>query len=261
MNERREVLGCPFDPVTLPMAVRRCLEWCQGPRAPHTLVTINASLICMMRRDKALREACLSGDLIVADGVPVVWTSRLAGVHLPERVAGVDLMAALLEMASKHGLRVYFLGARPDVVMELEQRISRSYPGLEVSGARDGYFGQEDHGAIVGEIARSAPHMLFVGMPSPFKETWCAGNREALGVPLIMGVGGSFDVLAGRVRRAPRAMQMVGLEWGWRLAMEPRKMWKRYLFTNSEFIWLATREILGRRMGGRLPSSERPPST
>jgi N-acetylglucosaminyldiphosphoundecaprenol N-acetyl-beta-D-mannosaminyltransferase len=230
-------------------AVQRCLDWCAGTRAAHTVITMNAALLCMMRRDAELRKACRSGDLIVADGVPVVWTARLAGAALPERVAGVDLTTRLLEAGSERQLSVYFLGARQEVVDELLRRCERAYPGLKVVGARNGYFGPDDHASIVAEIASRSPHMLFVGMPSPFKEIWCERHRGALDVPVIVGVGGTFDVLTGYVRRAPRILQSLGLEWSWRLAMEPRKMWKRYLVTNSEYIYLAAREILGRRQG------------
>jgi N-acetylglucosaminyldiphosphoundecaprenol N-acetyl-beta-D-mannosaminyltransferase len=230
-------------------AVEACLGWCRGPRAPHTVITANAAILCMMRRDPELGEACRRGDLIVADGMSVVWTSRLAGLPIPERVAGVDMMARLLEAASADGLRVYFLGARPEVVAALARRCGRDFPGLTVAGFRDGYFRREDHPAIVAEIRAAAPHLLFVGMPSPFKETWCERHRADLDVPVIMGVGGSFDVLAGYVRRAPRLIQSAGLEWSWRLAMEPRKMWKRYLVTNSEYLSLAAGEILRHRRG------------
>jgi N-acetylglucosaminyldiphosphoundecaprenol N-acetyl-beta-D-mannosaminyltransferase len=116
-----------------------------------------------------------------------------------------------------------------------------------VVGYRDGYFSPSEQPAIVEEIRERAPDVLFVGMPSPFKETWCESNRKRLNVPVMIGVGGSFDVLTGRVRRAPKWMQAIGMEWSWRLMMEPRKMWKRYLATNSQFIWLAAREILSRR--------------
>ncbi len=250
-RRRLEVVGCPFDPVTMESAVARCVEWCRGPRAPHTVITANAAILCMMRRDPELRDACRRGDLIVADGMPVVWTSRLAGSPLPERVAGVDLMTRLLEAGDRNHLRVYFLGARPEVVKELTGHCGRSYPGLTVCGARDGYFDPTDDGRIVDAVRKSAADLLFVGMPSPFKETWCERHRVALDVPVIMGVGGGFDAVTGYVRRAPRLLQSMGLEWSWRLAMEPRKMWKRYLFTNTEFLWLAAGEVWrGRRSGG-----------
>jgi N-acetylglucosaminyldiphosphoundecaprenol N-acetyl-beta-D-mannosaminyltransferase len=248
-GERVLLLACPFDRVTMQSALERCIEWCFGPRASHTVITANAAILCMMRRDPELRDACRGGDLIVADGAPTVWVSRLAGLRLPERIAGVDLMALLLERASEHKLRVYFLGARREVVEALVRRCAGDWSGLVVAGYRDGYFSAAEHQAIVKQIRSAAPHLLFVGMPSPFKETWCERHRGALDVPVIMGVGGSFDVHAGYVRRAPRLLQSLGLEWSWRLAMEPRKLWKRYLLTNAEYLLLAAGEILRRRAG------------
>ena len=197
-----------------------------------------------MRTDEQLRLACTAGDLIVADGVPVVWLSRLTRRPLPGRVAGVDLTVELLSQGGARGLSVYFLGAREEVLQALVADCRRKYPGLEIAGWRNGYFAPSEHSAVVEEIARRRPHMLFVGMPSPFKETWCERHRDALGAPVVIGVGGTFDVLTGYVRRAPKFMQVSGMEWFWRLAMEPRKMWKRYLKTNTEFVGLAAREIV-----------------
>jgi N-acetylglucosaminyldiphosphoundecaprenol N-acetyl-beta-D-mannosaminyltransferase len=158
-------------------------------------------------------------------------------------------MARLLAAAGQHKLRVYFLGAKREVVMALVEQTRVQYPGIEIAGFRDGYFRPDDHLKIVEEIRASEADILFVGMPTPFKETWCERHRERLNVPVILGVGGSFDVLAGFIRRAPHRMQSLGLEWLWRLLMEPRKLWKRYLTTNSEFIWFAGREIVARRLG------------
>jgi N-acetylglucosaminyldiphosphoundecaprenol N-acetyl-beta-D-mannosaminyltransferase len=243
-RERRELLGLAFDPATMGEAVALCLEWCRAPRAPHTVITANASILCMMRSDPQLAAACRAGDLILADGMSVVWTSKLAGLGFPERVAGVEMMERLLAAASEERLRVFFLGAKREVLDALLARCARDYPGLVVAGHRDGYFEPADHAAIAAEIQASGAHFLFVGMPSPFKETWCEQHRAALDVPVVMGVGGAFDVMAGHVRRAPRALQVLGLEWSWRLAMEPRKMWKRYLLTNSEYLWRAAGEIV-----------------
>jgi N-acetylglucosaminyldiphosphoundecaprenol N-acetyl-beta-D-mannosaminyltransferase len=248
-GEKGELLGVSFDMVTMGDAVDRCIELCRGARTSHTVITANASHLCMMRRDPELAQACRSGHLTVADGMSVVWALRASGQPVPERVAGVDLMTRLLAAAEKHGLSVYFLGARREVVAALVERIRALHPRLEIAGFRDGYFGQDDHLTIVEQIRASGAHMLFVGMPSPFKETWCEHHRQRLEVPLIMGVGGSFDVLAGFIKRAPRWVQSAGLEWFWRLLMEPRKLWKRYLTTNSEFIWFAGREIVARRLG------------
>jgi N-acetylglucosaminyldiphosphoundecaprenol N-acetyl-beta-D-mannosaminyltransferase len=255
---RPELLGLPFDALTLNAAVEHCLSWCAGPRAPHTVITANSAILCMMRHDQELKRACLAGDLIVPDGMSVVWASRMAGVPFPQRVAGVDLMARLLDAGARRGLRAYFLGAKPAVVSRLAELCARDHPGLEVVGYRDGYFSADQHAAIVEDIRSRAPHLLFVGMPSPFKETWCERNRQRLDVPLIMGVGGSFDVLAGAVQRAPRWMQAAGMEWSWRLLMEPRKMWRRYLTTNAAFVWLASREIVSRRWRRMEPRGSAP---
>ena len=137
-EDRLELLGCPFDRLTMQSALRQCIEWCRLPRASHTVITMNAALLCAMRSDPQLREACLRGDMIVPDGVPVVWTSRLAGVPLPERVAGVDLMAGLLAAGATQRLSAYFLGARREVVEELVRRCAREHAGLIVAGFRDG---------------------------------------------------------------------------------------------------------------------------
>ncbi len=252
-KKRAELMGLPFDTPTMDGAVSQCLEMCRAPRASHTVITVNASHLSMMRRDSELAQACRAGHLIVADGMSVVWALWASGQPAPERVAGVDLMARLLAAAGQNRLRVYFLGARREVVSKLVERSRAEYPGLEVAGFRDGYFGPDDHLRIVEEIRASEADILFVGMPSPFKETWCQRHRERLQVPVIVGVGGSFDVLAGFIKRAPRWVQSMGLEWFWRLSMEPRKLWKRYLTTNSQFIWFASLEIFARRWG-RLPA-------
>lgn len=247
-NEKARLLGVSFDTVTMDGAVMRCLDFCRGSRASHLVFTANASSLCMMRRIPALASACHAAQLTVADGMAVVWALRASGQPVPERVAGVDLMEHLLAEAGKLGLRVYFLGARNDVVAALAEKSSLRYDGLEIAGFHDGYFRAEDHERIVDDIRTSGAHILFVGMPSPFKEIWCERHRERLCVPVIMGVGGAFDVLAGYIKRAPRWMQSLGLEWSWRLMMEPRRLWKRYLTTNSEFVWLAGREIITRRI-------------
>lgn len=256
-GDRAELLGLDFERVRTGDMVERCLAWCRGPRRTHIVVTANASHLCMMRSDPSLREACQKADAAVADGMSVVWALRALGRPVPERVAGIDLMTHLLDAASKEGLRVYFLGARQVVLDALLARCRDTYPGLTVAGHHDGYFGETQHDAIVADITASAPHMLFVGMPTPFKDVWCETYRERLSVPVIMGVGGAFDVLAGYVKRAPRLVQVVGLEWAWRLLMEPRKLWRRYATTNTQFIWLVAREVLTRRASGGGASATR----
>lgn len=247
-HSRVELLGCLFDLVSMEQTVNKCVAWCRGPRRSHTVATVNAGILSTMAHDPELRHACANADLIVPDGVPVVWSSHLIGTRLVERVAGIDLMTELLETSARNGLRVYFLGGKPEVLEKLAQVCEAKYPGLIICGKRDGYFPAVEEHRVIHGIRSSRPDILFVGMPTPFKETWCERHKDALCVPVILGVGGSFDVLAGYLRRAPRFMQRMGMEWSWRLILEPRKMWRRYLVSNPKFIWSVAREVVRRRV-------------
>lgn len=232
-----EFMGCKFNDTTMHGAVQKILEWCTQPETSRTIVTVNASHLIMMRRDLELREACRKGDLVIADGVSVVWGSHLWGMPLKERIAGIDLMTRLLLEAEMKQLRIFLLGAKPHVLERLQRRLQAKHPRLEIAGQQHGYFRPEDEKDVLLRIRESQSHILFVGLPSPQKEIWCERHREEIGVPVLMGVGGSFDVLSGNIRRAPRSLQKLGLEWSWRLAMEPQKMWKRYLKTNTAFLY------------------------
>jgi N-acetylglucosaminyldiphosphoundecaprenol N-acetyl-beta-D-mannosaminyltransferase len=247
-NGRVTVLDCPFDSVTFDQAVERVIQWCRNATRSRTVMTMNAGLLVAMREDAALAAACRAGDLIVPDGVPVVWASSLMKAPLTARVAGVDLMEALLRRGAQEGLRVFFLGAKEEVVAALVGLCQRDYPGLTVAGYRNGYFGAADHPEVIEQIRRSGADMLFIGMPSPFKEVFAQQHRDAFNVAVIMGVGGSFDVLAGFIKRAPAAWQRVGMEWSWRLLMEPRKLWRRYLVTNTLFIARVARDTVKSRL-------------
>jgi N-acetylglucosaminyldiphosphoundecaprenol N-acetyl-beta-D-mannosaminyltransferase len=167
---------------------------------------------------------------------------------VPERVAGIDLMVQLLGVCAQQGYRPYFLGARRDVLDRAIAVARQRWPGLEFAGSRDGYFRSEEEPAVVDEIRRSGADCLFIGMPTPRKERFLHQHRDSLGVPFIMGVGGSFDVLAGLVARAPAAMQRLGLEWLHRTLQEPRRMWRRYLATNIAFAGLLASAVVARAL-------------
>lgn len=200
---------------------------------------INANKVVLMDKNADLRKSLNEADIISADGQAVVWASRLLKKPLPERVPGIDLMENLMSMAFKKGYKVFLLGAKEEVAKNVADHYSQIFDKNLVAGYRNGYFSKEEENEIVEQINRSRASMLFVAIPSPQKEYFINQYRESLkDVMLLMGVGGSFDVISGKVKRAPRWMQDNGFEWLFRLIQEPRKMWKRYLIGNLEFLFL-----------------------
>jgi len=219
-------------------------ERCIAERSSLLLGVVNVAKIVNCRRDTALRESLDEADILLADGLPLVWFSKLIGNPLPERVAGIDIMYRLLERASRKSYRVYFLGAKPEVVKKVVEIIKVDYPGVRIAGYRDGYFDESEEKDVAESIKNSLADILFVAMSPPKKENFLRRWREQMDVPVCHGVGGSFDVVAGVTKRAPDWMQNCGLEWFYRLLQEPGRMWKRYLVTNSIFVFLSISEIV-----------------
>ncbi len=220
-------------------------------RRPLLHASLNAAKVVAAARDPGFRDLLGRFDLLTADGMSVVWGARLLGLPPVERLAGVDLLQRLLAHARERGQRVYFLGATDAVLAALAGRVAARHPGLQVAGARNGYFPPQQDARVAAEVAESGADLLFVGMPSPRKERFLMENRQRLNVPFAMGVGGSFDVLAGKVRRAPRLLQRSGLEWAFRLMQEPRRLAGRYLACNSRFLLLLLRARLNRHAASR----------
>lgn len=197
---------------------------------------INVSKLVDMHHNEELRKYVVASDVVCVDGMGALWACRALGARIPERVSGVDIMGALIGTCERRGYRPYFLGARPDVVSELVLKLRHQYPKLDIAGYRHGYFIEAEEEEIVTSIRESGADCLFVGMSSPKKEAFLYNHRDALGVPVQIGVGGSFDVLAGRISRAPKWMQKSGLEWFHRFLQEPRRLGPRYLKSNAAFI-------------------------
>ncbi|MBA10554.1 MAG: glycosyltransferase [Flavobacteriaceae bacterium] len=202
-------------------------------------VVINAAKMVAMQTDLKLRQSVNSCDLINADGQSVVWASRILGQPLKERVAGIDLMENLVELAYKKNYKIFFFGAKEEVVSRVVNNYKIKYSRDIIAGYRNGYFKKEDEVDIAKQISDSGADILFVAISSPTKENFLYDNKETLrGVNFIMGVGGSFDVVSGLVKRAPLWMQKIGMEWFYRFVQEPKRMWKRYLIGNIKFIWM-----------------------
>ncbi len=229
----------PFDLLTVDEIVARCAELVER-RKPTQHVVINAGKVVMMQDRPKLRGIIASCDIVNADGQSIVWAGRLLGHAVPERVAGIDLMHRLLAEAAAHGWPVFFLGARQEVLETCVSRLREAHPALTVAGMRNGYF--EDDAAVADEIRSSGARVLFVGISSPRKEEYLAAQLPMMGPVFAMGVGGSFDVVAGLTQRAPVWMQRSGLEWFYRFMQEPGRMWRRYLVGNTRFGILVVRE-------------------
>lgn len=206
-------------------------------------VVVNAGKIVAMQDDLQLRESVNNADLINADGQAVVWASKVLNKPLKERVAGIDLMINLVALASEKKHKIFFLGAKEEVVSKVVETYTQQYSSDIIAGYRNGYFSREEEAEIAQQIVNSGANILFVAISSPTKENFLYKYRDILSkVNFVMGVGGSFDVVAGKVNRAPSWMQKSGLEWLYRLLQEPQRMWKRYLVGNSKFILLVIKE-------------------
>ena len=204
-------------------------------------VVVNVAKIVNMQKDPTLADSVKACDLINIDGMGVVFGARFLGHDVPERVAGVDLFHELLAMSAKRDFPVFLLGATQEVVSETVSKVKAHNPDLTIAGYNDGYF-WEDEEAVVTKIRESGAKLLFVAITSPKKENFINKWQDKLGVDFVMGVGGTFDVVAGKVKRAPLWMQKAGLEWLYRVMQEPGRMWKRYLVTNTKFIILLLSE-------------------
>ena len=249
----RDLFGVPIAAVTLPVALA-LVDQAIAVRRRLQIGVVNAAKLVHMQQDAELRGDVLSSDVVFADGMSVVWASRLLGQPLPERVAGIDLMMGMLARASAAGYRVYCLGATPQVLDAVVRRIRGEYPGAIVAGYHHGYFDAGDEERIARDIATARPDILLIAMTSPKKERFLSKWSRHLDVPVCHGVGGSFDVFSGAVQRAPARWQRLGLEWLYRVKQEPRRLWKRYFTTNSAFIAMVAGALLRQQLARLRPT-------
>jgi N-acetylglucosaminyldiphosphoundecaprenol N-acetyl-beta-D-mannosaminyltransferase len=251
---RQELFGIPIDGLTYQETVDRAVT-AMKTRSLTQHVAINVAKLVKARHDAELHRDIAESHIVGVDGAGILWAARLLGVGVPERVAGVDLMQSLLAVCAEQGFRPYFLGARQDA-LERAMAVARGrWPGLTFAGTRNGYYRPEEEADVVEAIRDSGADCLFIAMPTPQKERFLHRYRETLGVPFIMGVGGSIDILACQIERAPIAMQRAGLEWLYRIYQEPGRMWWRYASTNAVFAGLLARALIERALPRRAPES------
>jgi len=214
-------------------------------RGPHHIVTADASMVVTARHDPGLRAIVAGADLVTPDGAGILWASRLLRTPVPYKVSGVDLASDLCRLSTTKGYRIFFFGAGPSVAEEAANRMRARYPGTQIVGTRDGFFTPAQEPEIIEQIQAAAPDIILVALGIPKQEKWIAQHKTALGASVLIGVGGSFDVFSGRVRRASPWMQQHALEWAYRLWKNPRKISK--VMTLPEFALLVLRQrFLGR---------------
>jgi N-acetylglucosaminyldiphosphoundecaprenol N-acetyl-beta-D-mannosaminyltransferase len=247
--QRIEMMGCAIDNLSMEETLQT-IEGFIASGLPHQHVVVNVDKLVKARHDPGLRQIINDCALINVDGMPVVWASRLLGKGLKERVAGVDLFDALMVRAAEKGWRVFLLGAREEIVSSVRALYAARYPQLVFAGHRNGYWKPEEESQVVEEIAAAQADLLFVAISSPRKEQFLGAHQAVMRIPFAMGVGGTFDVAAGKIKRAPRWMQNSGLEWAYRFLQEPRRMFRRYFVEDMAFFGMFVREWRNARRPG-----------
>ncbi len=222
MRNRIEVLNVKIDVVTMKEAVE-CVEKFITQKKTHLVVTPNAEIIMMANQDKELFHIINGADLVIPDGAGVVWAARYNGDPMPERVAGYDLVQNLLHQAASKKYRIYMLGGSPGIVDKAKENAEKLYNGVQIVGTRHGFFTKQEEPEIINEIINCQPDILLVALGVPRQEKWIVKYMEQIKAPVAIGVGGTFDVMAGAVKRAPLWMQNARLEWLYRLLSEPKR--------------------------------------
>jgi len=220
------VLGLRVDQLSMTDTLDRIETFIKERNTPRHLVTADASMVVTARQDPELAKIVNAADLVTADGAGILWHGRFLKQPIANKVSGVDLVSEVCRLSAKHGYRVYFLGAAPGVAEEAAENLRAKYPGAQIVGTHDGYFSADQDERVVEEIRTLKPDVLFVAFGIPKQEKWIDRHKAALGVPVSAGIGGSFDVYSGRVKRAPLIMQKHGWEWLYRLWSNPKKIAK-----------------------------------
>jgi N-acetylglucosaminyldiphosphoundecaprenol N-acetyl-beta-D-mannosaminyltransferase len=248
---RSTICGVEIHAATFEESVTSILAQAALPHKMKYVVTPNAAHVVLLQKDERFRRVYDDAFLVVPDGVPLIWAGRLLDRTLPERVNGTDLFEALCAGSAERHLRVFLLGGREGAAAAAAAVLMARHPALEISDVYSPPFGFERDAAecenVVARVNRARPDLLFVGLGAPKQEYWMFDNRDRLDVGVALGIGVSFEFVGGVVRRAPRWMQRAGLEWLFRLVMEPARLWKRYVVGNMQFCFLVARQLLSKR--------------
>ncbi|MBN2209618.1 MAG: WecB/TagA/CpsF family glycosyltransferase [Candidatus Coatesbacteria bacterium] len=236
MRQTSTVLGISIDILTLDKLLEAVERLVTGEAPPyHQIAYLNVDCINQYYRNSAYKEIIDGADLVYADGMGVVWASRLFGVSLPERLTAADFIDNVCQLCQEKGFSIFLLGSEPGVAQMAADKLLERFPKLKVAGVEDGFFDAENEEKVVGRISAASPDILLVGMSVPKQEFWIRRHIDRLGVPVCWGVGALFEFISGFTRRAPKWMGDYGLEWLYRLILEPSRLWRRYLLGNVSF--------------------------
>ena len=234
MSERVEILGVQVDAVTMSQALERVINLVEASK-PSMVATANAEMLLNATHDAELKKILNAASLVVPDGAGTVWAARHLGKKMPERVAGFDLVQELMKIAPTHDFKFFLFGAAPDIADKAKAKAETLYPGIKIVGTRNGYFKAEDEPEIIAQIKSSRPDILLAALGVPKQEKWLFKHKDELKVPVSIGVGGTFDVMAGVVKRAPLWMQKARLEWLFRAMLQPSRAGR--LLALPKFVW------------------------
>lgn len=253
------LLGVPVDDLTMSEALDRIESFIMTGRASgksHQIATVNADFVVNSLHDPELRRILQESDMATADGMPLVWGSRMLGVSLEDRVTGADLVPALCERAARKGFSIYLLGARPGIAARASEMLQERYPGLRVVGVHSPANRPllEMEATVIEQVRAARPDILLVAFGNPKQEKWISMHARDLQVPVSIGIGGTLDMIVGVTQRAPAWMQRSGLEWMYRLAQEPKRLWKRYAVDMVYFSYFYFWQLLAMRRGSRNPT-------
>jgi N-acetylglucosaminyldiphosphoundecaprenol N-acetyl-beta-D-mannosaminyltransferase len=251
LHKKITLYGLNFSVLSLKDASEEIVSTAKDEKSGLLIVTVNVDVLMLCRRDPEFREICEDAAMVLADGMPIIWTSHIAKCALPQRVTGVDLVPAIAEVAARRGARIYILGGREGAASSAARRLSEQFSGLTIAGTDCPPFGFErdpvQSQEIVNRINDARVDILFIGVGAPKQEKWISAHLRQLNVGAIVCVGAAIEFQAGLIRRAPRLLQICGFEWIWRLCLEPRRLWRRYLVRDVAFVPIMVGEIYRRR--------------
>ena len=245
MNKKVNICGVDFDNITMEQSLN-LIEELIKTKKQATVFHPNVDCVCIARDDGELMEIYKKSNLLLPDGMPLIWASRILGSRLKEKISGPDLLPKICEMASRNKYSIFLLGGRDGIAKRAAEGFQNKYTGVKIAGFYHGYFDKKgnENSEVISIIRKERPDILVVTFGTPLQEKWINNNLKELDVPLCIGAGATIDFLSGNIPRAPEWMQRRGLEWFFRLILEPRRLWKRYLIRDTKFIYLLLCQLI-----------------